>query len=456
MDDKLSVTSSLNAASGTAADCLFPLRFTPFELYFLCEDRPDFAGLIPIELEARGRLDRAALERAYALTHIRHPLLSARIEPDRKGWPFWVTGKPEPIRYDDSVHDRSRAGSAPGVQVHVRTKGDWIQFLFVFHHVAVDGLGAFQFIGDLFVAYAHACTGSGEPPPWRRLEPERLRDRDGHQLFNRKVRPVDLLRMAKVHLPLSLRQAALVSEEKGRQSGDQTVAGLPTDFLVQHLTEEETTALSRVAAKQSARLNDLLVRDYFLMLADWNRGTSQARRPLRILIPTNMRRREDLLMPAANVFSYAFLTRRAADCKDRERLLAWTRDEMAAMKRDNRGLYYEAALRLICLWPAFLRWSLNRKWAFATAVFTNLGTGFDRVPLPTREGRKTAGDLFFEIGAGAGPIRPDTRISFAAHIYAGRLAIGARCDPQSLTPSQHQALLDAYIDQLKMTTACGT
>ena len=134
-------------------------------------------------------------------------------------------------------------------------------------------------------------------------------------------------------------------------------------------------------------------------------------------------------------------------------MLESIRDEMAAIKRDKRGLYYEAGLRLISLWPAFLRWSLNRKWAFATAVFTNLGTGFDHVPVPTRDGRKLAGDLLLEMGAGAGPIRPDTRISFAAHIYAGRLAIGACCDPQSLTPSQQQALLDAYIDQLRTTIA---
>jgi hypothetical protein len=170
-----------------------------------------------------------------------------------------------------------------------------------------------------------------------------------------------------------------------------------------------------------------------------------------------MRRREDLRMPAANVFSYAFLTRSARDCQDPARLLRSIRDEMAIVKRDKRGLYYEAAMRLmIYVWPAFLRWSLNRNWAFATAVFTNLGTGFDRLPLPTRDGRKVAGDLLFEIGAGVGPIRPGTRISFAAHNYAGRLAIGACCDQQALSPAQQQALLDAYVGQLRSTIARGT
>jgi hypothetical protein len=438
---------------------LFPLPLTPFEYYFLCEDRPDFAGVIPVELVARGRLDRSALERAYQLTHARHPFLSARIEPDRKGWPAWKSGEPEPIRYcagpQECAHERVGA-ERPGVVVHVRDEKDRVAFQFVFHHVAVDGLGAFQFISDLFEAYAHLCAGGSEPPPWRRLEPERLRDRDGHQLFNRKLRPVDFLRMAQVHLPLNMRQAALVSEE--RHAGDAAPGGSQPsslEFLVEHFSVAETDALSAAAARQSVMLNDLLVRDYFLMLSDWNRGTAQAGRPLRILIPTNMRRREDRRLPAANVFSYAFLTRTAADCADPQGLLFSIRDEMAAIKRDKRGLYYEAALRMFCAWPAFVRWSLRRNWSFATAVFTNLGTGFDRLPLPTEHGRKIAGDLLFEIGAGVGPIRPGTRISFAAHNYAGRLAISARCDHNSLSSAQHRALLDAYLARLRATLAAA-
>ena len=98
------------------------------------------------------------------------------------------------------------------MQLQVRVEGNRTKLLFAFPHVAVDGLGAFQFVADLFVAYAHACAGDVGPPPWRWLDRERLRDRDGHQLFNRKLKLIDLFRMAEVHLPLSLRQAAQVSE----------------------------------------------------------------------------------------------------------------------------------------------------------------------------------------------------------------------------------------------------
>jgi hypothetical protein len=156
-------------------------------------------------------------------------------------------------------------------------------------------------------------------------------------------------------------------------------------------------------------------------------------------------------MPAANVFSYAFITRFASACASREQLLKSIALNMATIKRDNLGLYYEAGLRLLCRFPAFVRWSLNRRWAFATAVFTNLGSAFDYMPLPSTDRHKVAGDLVLESGAGAGPIRPDTRISFSAHSYAGRLSIGARCDSQVFTPLQQRALLNSYVDHLRMT-----
>jgi len=432
------------------ADTVFPLPLTPFEFFFRCDARSHYEGVIYVELESRGRFDRSAFELAYLWTHARHPLLSARVAADARGWPEWISGAPGPVQY--GAGPVPTVGADAPMHVQIRQAGDETKFRFGFSHMAVDGLGAFQFLGDLFIGYNHACAGHVYPPVWRRLDPERLRERDGHQTVNpRKLS--ELWQIAKVHLPLSLRSAALVSEDVTPPATSSTAPQEPAEFLVEHLSREETDALSRVAAGASVMLNDLLVRDYFLMLEEWNRQTSQARAPLRVMIPTNMRTRKDLRMPAANVFSYAFVTRTARDCQDPHKLLESIRHEMADIKREKRGLYYEAGLRLLSRWPAFVRWSLNRPTCFATGVFTNLSSGFDRVPLPTVDGCKVAGDLLFETGAGAGPIRPGTRISFAAHNYAGRLAISAVCDAQVFSPSQQRALLDAYLAKLRTTIA---
>ena len=261
-----------------------------------------------------------------------------------------------------------------------------------------------------------------------------------------------MIRIAQVTLPLLCHRAAVVSDHGYRPAiGDHGVSG--SDFLLHTLTEAETANLSRIARKLSVRLNDLLVRDYFLMLANWNRGTPESRRPIRILIPTNLRRKKDYRMPAANVFSFAFLSRRAETVSAAQALLQSIHAEMDAIKRNKRGLYYEAGMRLFCIWPWLLRLSLKRKWPFATAIFTNLGAGFEHVPLPWRDGRRTAGELVLEAGYGAGPIRPDTRVSIAVHTYADRMSIAVRCDGLSLRLHEQHALLQAYLDHLKITLA---
>jgi len=223
---------------------------------------------------------------------------------------------------------------------------------------------------------------------------------------------------------------------------------------VHTLTERETAELTRVARQRSVRLHHLLLRDYFLMLADWNRGTSESKRPIRVLVPTNLRRKIDYRMPAANVFGYVFVTRRPGECNERAPLLASLSEEMSKIRRQKWGLYYEASLRLFCIWPPLLRWSLNRKWPFATAVFTNLNAGFDHIPLPWQDGRRVAGDLVVENGYGAGQINAETRLSLAVHSYAGRMSISVRADKQWFAAEEQRAILGAYLDQLRKTVEC--
>ena len=71
-------------------------------------------------------------------------------------------------------------------------------------------------------------------------------------------------------------------------------------------------------------LNDLLIRDDSagrLERRDFRRATA-----IRLVAPTNLRRREDYRMPAANVFSLAFLTRRASStCRETN---CWLRSAM--------------------------------------------------------------------------------------------------------------------------------
>ena len=41
------------AAASPAVEALFPLQFTPFEYYYLLEDRPEHASTFPVRLQSR-------------------------------------------------------------------------------------------------------------------------------------------------------------------------------------------------------------------------------------------------------------------------------------------------------------------------------------------------------------------------------------------------------------------
>ncbi len=231
---------------------LYPQRLTPFEFYFLLEDRPGYPSNFPIRLECRGPIDREAFERAFQSAHARHPFLSARIERDGGQWPTWMAGEPSSIRWTDKpdfADEQPIATSlSAGLQTQVSRNGDKTVISFLFPHIATDGMGAFQFISDLMVAYAHDCTGDVGPPPWRPLDLELLRDRDGHHLFNRRIKVVDLIRVAKVMVPLLIRRAAVISDHDHRPPAEARESS-EQDFALHSLTEEETARLTRVGPK---------------------------------------------------------------------------------------------------------------------------------------------------------------------------------------------------------------
>ena len=262
------------------------------------------------------------------------------------------------------------------------------------------------------------------------------------------MRLVDLARFLRVILPLNTRKAAIVSNHDHNPTTD--LQPLGPDDLVHLLSEHETSELSRIAAMRSVMLHDLLLRDYFLTLNEWNTGTPEARRPIRILVPTNMRRREDYRMPAANVFSFTFLSRRRGTVGTASALGFDPRRDGRNQAAKARTLLRSRLAHFLHLAGPVAR-SLSRPWPFATAIFSNLGAGLDNVPLPLHNGLRVCGDLVFEGGSGAAPVRPDTRVSFAIHTYAGRMAICVRCDPRSFHRDQRRALMETYVAQLRTT-----
>jgi hypothetical protein len=451
-DSQLVVTES---PAGEKQGSPLPLRATPFEFYYLADHRPDYPTLFPIWLWLRGTLDRDAFQLALQSALARHPMLSARIRWDNRGWPWWVAGEPPGITWNpdpdrDGEFDHFDLARKPGLKILARDSSDETVMSFVFHHACADGLAGLQLIGDILVAYHHFRAGKTDEPPWPALDPHRLRRRDEYGLADYKPRLMDAVNTLRAWAPLVLRRAAVVSAARKAPLVAPVDASLP--FAQHWFSIAESKELANLARRLQGTVNDLLLRDLFCVLADWNQGSPDARRPIRILVPTNLRTKEDAAMPVANVLSFAFLTRSGPEIADRRRLWETIRDQTAAIRRWRLGLYFVGGLAIACKLPRFVRWFLNRRWPFATATLSNVGPVLGGLPLAADEtGRLICGNVLVERIGGVPPLRRDTRVGMVVLTYAGRLGLCLRSDPAWFSRDDQQRLLDLFVERIRAT-----
>ena len=120
-------------------------------------------------------------------------------------------------------------------------------------------------------------------------------------------------------------------------------------------------------------LNDLLLRDMFLAVNEWNKQAGVKPGWLRVLMPTNLRLPRDEHMPAANMVSLSFITRHSRECRQPRELLDGIRCETDSIKRIRRGLYFirviEVAQAMCGRMPKLL---VGRR-CRASVVLSNLG-----------------------------------------------------------------------------------
>jgi hypothetical protein len=212
---------------------------------------------------------------------------------------------------------------------------------------------------------------------------------------------------------------------------------------------EESRGLRTAAAAEGVTLNDLLLRDLFLVLTQWNAEHGR-RGNMRINLPTSLRGRQDIELPAANVISYAFIDRKLGRRADPVRLLDSLAQETSQIKSQRPGLLFLGGLGFACGIRGLVPWMLRRRRSFATATLSNLGKLWTRSPL-RRGGKLDVGGAVLERMSGAPPIRPLTRAGFAVLDYARQITLTLRCDRACFSREQSQALLDRFIARLKQS-----
>jgi len=447
---------------------LFPLPLTPFEHYLWTDDRPAYPMCFVVRMSFDGEMSRDAFEAALDETILRHPLVECVVDRSLRSWPVWTTRpglRPdvnwgrldEPLSFPHGVPIDLTCES--GLRFWVRGGEGRTELTIQAHHSMTDGLGILRLLGDLLGAYSRRAGDDLPGPKLRPIDVTKL-SRRGEVVFQ----PPEPISRGEV-LRASIREAArwflrrptqLAAPRVAMNMAGSATATFPK-LHVLIVDRVQTKRLLSVTRRHGVTLNDLVLRDMFLAIHDWNRQVSPARpgRWLRINMPVDLRSRIHQAIPAANTLSYAFLTRHIKDCRDPSRLLDGIRWETEMIKRWNLGLHFLGGLAVGRKLPGLVRLCTSSSLCFATVVQSFVGEISRRfgVRFPTQEGRLVMGNLVLRKIIAAPPIRPKTRAAFVVHVYNGELRVSGQYDPRYFRDEDGEQFLTVLADRLRQSAA---
>ncbi|MEM8681304.1 MAG: hypothetical protein AAGF97_18310, partial [Planctomycetota bacterium] len=218
--------------------------------------------------------------------------------------------------------------------------------------------------------------------------------------------------------------------------------------------------LRQAATASSCSMNDLLVQALLCCLGEWNHthGDPRADDWLRVVIPTNLRTRADLELPAANRLSNVFITRRQSSLANREQLLRSIKAETSQNRRDRLAYNMLSKLGIMDAAPFALPTLFSPRRCLATAVLSNIGDPTRRFAFrfPRDRGRIVAGDVLLDNINAVPPIRPLTRLVMLINTYGGNLSVSIQLDPKHFGASDSSQFLGRFEAMLEQSIPSDT
>lgn len=445
---------------------VFPLHLAPIDAFFCADDRAAYPMTSVIHLDFTGEILQDPFEAALDEALIRHPLLKALIRPAKRSMPCWVpaTGIRPQVNWGDfnqpitcpngEAIDLSRE---VGLRFWIRVGEGRTRVTVQVHHACTDGTGVYRFIGDLLAAYAIRSDSGTAPPEFGRIDTRLLRTR------RRKMAGIAITGTASQFLRRGFQQAWDIFGKRVKvidapqpngkpKTADNALTPFPGIFSI-GFTREEHKQLRAAASSFGAMLNDLLLAEMFQTIKSWNeRRGNKSHGCLRLMMPFDMRDKDDYEMPAANMTAYTFITRSTSDCADAKKLVSSVREETAQIKNGRLGSSFVDAIMLAENSPAVLSYLLNRNKCIASAILSNVGDPTKRflAKLPREGGKVRCGNLILDDVTGVPPLRPNSHATLAIFSYMRRLTISVRCDPFRFTPSDCKEFLALYAQRLRL------
>ena len=438
---------------------LFPLTLSGFERFMQTDDRPDYPMTFVIEMDFEGELKRKEFEDAVFQVLDRHPLLTSRIEIGRRDLPVWIVQKdlqPEISYGSDSdpiecpQGDQFDNSKEAGIRIYVRQGADKLRITFYFDHKCVDGIGAHAVCGEILAYYANAIEGK-DVANVIELKPLLLKTRQQRQLF---YGGISLAQRPHWHAwKYAFRVAGFSCQKLGsrfRKTDDQLRPrfGVLTDSL----DPDEHKSLRDAAVQHGVTVNDIVITELFLTICDWNRSLGQLkRRKFKVLMPSNLRQRGDDEMPAANMTTYNFLSRKPSQCRDRFEMVKSIRDDTNEIKTKNTGADFLEAIAKGFGYSWLIPFIVSKRTTMSTAVISNVGDPTRRYTcrIPRKKGDLICGNLVLTQVGGSPPLRPNTRAAWAITTYRRKFSVSVRLDPFLYDQEDADRIMEMYMNGLR-------
>lgn len=439
---------------------VFPLLLTPYEEYQFLDDYPAYPNTIAARLRFSGSIDQDRFQAATRQTIARHPMSCCGVELRRtnslgRRW-HWV---PRPFsEFPIHVLSRHQTDSLPhlspidlrqGVagKVILVTDDSSTDIIFQGHHAFIDGVGGLQLLTDwlrLYDSLGGAHAKSRGLMPYDDSELRRRGDFGFRSWSYWKKAHRYALGLYGVHEFFMHAAAPLLPSER---SPLETQPQEPYPRIITfESSESELRQHLDKASKRPATANEMLISALFQAIADFRseRAVGTERDWLRVMVPMNLRELRHRRLSAANRVSFVSLDRRVSDCRDSKALLRSIHGQMRVIHDHDLRLTFQSMLNVGHWIPRGLRMLAQPKRCGSTAILTNLGEPFRRLPLAQDELRWRTGDLRLEGIDLLPPLRPNTQAAIAAFRYAGRQCLTLTYDPRTLDGPAAQSLMNSF------------
>jgi hypothetical protein len=429
---------------------MFQLALNGFERFMQVDDR---------EFHPMTFVQKKHFEDAVSQALQRHMLFQSRIEIGRHDLPSWI---PDPTlpptisfgEFDDPIEcpesEQFDNGKEAGVRIYVRQGDNKVRVTFYFDHKCTDGVGAHVFCGDLLAFYTNAVEGK-EVATLIETNPGLLKTRQQRQLayggISLASRP-NWYAWGYAFRFLGIGCQKLLARHKFEGHQRRSRFGI----LTRSLDVEEHKLLRDAAIRHGVTVNDIMLAELFMAFCEWNQRVGRlSRRKFKILMPSNLRRRGDDEMPAANMTTYNFIARRPKECRDRVALVKSIRQDTNEIKNGATGVRFLEAAAKGFVYKSLIPMLLSKGSTLSTSVISNVGDPTRRYTsrIPRKGGDLLCGDLVLERIAGSPPLRPNTRLSLAISTYRRKFSVSIRSDPYLYDEADNNEIMDILMDGLR-------